>query len=44
MECDTAKPIQNVIRIFEHGMLAWIIQSKRYVEGGSLPELADRSL
>jgi len=44
MECDTAKPIQNVIRIFEHGMLAWIIQSKRYVEGGSLPELADLSL
>jgi len=27
---------------FEHDTLAWIIESKRYVEGGSLPELADR--
>jgi hypothetical protein len=37
-------PIQNVVRILEHGTLAWIIQSKRYVDGGGLPELAGRSL
>jgi NAD(P)-dependent dehydrogenase (short-subunit alcohol dehydrogenase family) len=29
---------------FEHGTLAWINQSKRYVEGGSLTVLADRAL
>jgi hypothetical protein len=42
--CDTAKPNPECYPHFEHGTLAWITQSKRYVEGGSLTELADRSL